>query len=205
MATAQPTAAYLERRADILRAAGEVFYESGYHAASMQKIADRAGILKPALYYYVRSKEDLLFELAAGEQSVAFIEQFVELDQSLEDLDGATRLKALIARWTEFVKSGQPKALLAIEREYRHMSPERLETVRQLQSRLPTLIRSIVQRGIDEGSFDAGVNIPVAALNISDLLRNLYVSYDPAGPFTIEELTDWHITFVLRGLGANPR
>ena len=205
MATAQPTAAYLERRADILRAAGEVFYESGYHAASMQKIADRAGILKPALYYYVRSKEDLLFELAAGEQSVAFIEQFVDLDQALEDLDASTRLEAIINRWTDFVKSGQPKALLAIEREYRHLSPERLETVMELQSRLPSLFRSILQRGVEDGSFDAAVNIPVAALNISDLLHNLYVSYDPAGPFTIQELTEWHVTFVLRGLGAKRR
>jgi AcrR family transcriptional regulator len=205
MATAQPTAAYLERRADILRAAGEVFYESGYHAASMQKIADRAGILKPALYYYVRSKEDLLFELAAGEQSVAFIAQFVELDQALQHRDGATRLEAIITRWTDFVKSGQPKALLAIEREYRHLSPERLETVTQLQSRLRSLFRSIIQQGVDDGSFDPAVNVPVAALNVSDLLRNLYVSFDPAGPFSIQELAEWHITFVLRGLGASRR
>ena len=91
MAVKKTTAAYLARRADILRAAGEVFYELGYHAASMEKIADRAGILKPALYYYVRSKEDLLFELAAGEQSVAFIDQFVELDHTLADQDAATQ------------------------------------------------------------------------------------------------------------------
>src|SRR5262249_19235084 len=161
--------------------------ESGYHAASMQKIADRAGILKPALYYYVRSKEDLLFELAAGEQSLAFIEQFLELDQALGDLDGASRLEAIITRSTEFAKSGQPKALLAIEREYRPLSPERLETVTQLQSRLPALFRNILQRGVDDGSFDPAIHVAVAAVNISDLLRNLYVSYDPAGPFTIQE------------------
>jgi AcrR family transcriptional regulator len=35
--------------AEILRAAAEVFHESGYHAASMEKIADRVGLLKPAL------------------------------------------------------------------------------------------------------------------------------------------------------------
>ncbi len=203
MAVKKTTAAYLARRADILRAAGEVFYELGYHAASMEKIADRAGILKPALYYYVRSKEDLLFELAAGEQSVAFIDQFVELDHTLADRDAATRLEALITRWVEFAKSGQPKALLAIEREYRHLRPERLETVMTLQSRLPALLQSILERGVEDGSFDPEIEVHLAAHNISDLLRSLYVSYSHTGPITAPELTNWHIRFILRGLGVS--
>jgi TetR/AcrR family transcriptional regulator, cholesterol catabolism regulator len=202
MAGKKTTAAYLARRADILRAAGEVFYESGYHAASMEKIADRAGILKPALYYYVRSKEDLLFELAAGEQSLAFIDQFVELDRTLADRDAPTRLEALITRWIEFAKSGQPKALLAIEREYRHLRPERLETVTTLQRRLPTLLQSILEQGVDDGSFDPEIEVHLAAQTISDLLRSLYVSYSPTGPITVQELTNWYVRFTLRGLGV---
>ncbi len=203
MAVKKTTAAYLARRADILRAAGEVFYESGYHAASMEKIADRAGILKPALYYYVRSKEDLLFELAAGEQSVAFIDQFVELDHALGDSDAATRLEALITRWVEFAKSGQPKALLAIEREYRHLRPERLEIVMRLQKRLPTLLRSILERGVEDGSFDPAIEVHLATQDISDLLRSLYVSYSPTGPITGQQLTNWYVRFILRGLGVS--
>jgi AcrR family transcriptional regulator len=203
VAMPQPTPAYRERRADILRAAGEVFYEWGYHAASMQKIADRAGILKPALYYYVRSKEDLLFELAAGEQSVAFIEQFIELDRTLGHLDGATRLKALITRWTDFVKSGQPKASLAVDREYRHIRPERLEAVTKLQRRLPTLIEAILRQGTEDGSFVPGINLPMVAESIWALLRHLYICYDPSGKITIKELREWHVSFVLQGLGVS--
>jgi hypothetical protein len=33
------------------------------------------------------------------------------------------------------------------------------------------------------------------------MLRSVYISYSPAGRFRIQELTDWHLTFVLRGLG----
>ena len=52
MAVKKTTAAYLARRADILRATGTArcSLRIGLHAASMEKIADRAGILKPALY-----------------------------------------------------------------------------------------------------------------------------------------------------------
>jgi TetR/AcrR family transcriptional regulator, cholesterol catabolism regulator len=54
------SASFQDRRREILTAAGETFYEKGYHAASMQDIADKVGILKPGLYYYVSSKEELL-------------------------------------------------------------------------------------------------------------------------------------------------
>ena len=39
-----------ERRAQLLTAALEAFTQSGYHAASMDEIADRASVSKPVLY-----------------------------------------------------------------------------------------------------------------------------------------------------------
>ena len=49
-----------ERRAILLTAALEVFTVSGYHAASMDEIADRANVSKPVLYQHFPSKLDLL-------------------------------------------------------------------------------------------------------------------------------------------------
>lgn len=43
----------------ILEAAKEVFVEYGFDGASMQRIADRAGINKALLHYYFRSKDNL--------------------------------------------------------------------------------------------------------------------------------------------------
>lgn len=43
----------------MVRAAQQVFAERGYHAASMDDIAERAGITKPMLYSYFGSKEAL--------------------------------------------------------------------------------------------------------------------------------------------------
>lgn len=44
----------------ILRAATEVFCEQGFEAASMQAIAERAGVAKGTLYLYYQSKGDLV-------------------------------------------------------------------------------------------------------------------------------------------------
>ena len=41
-----------ERRAQVLRAAREVFVAQGYHTAAMDDIAERAGVSKPVLYQH---------------------------------------------------------------------------------------------------------------------------------------------------------
>ena len=48
-----------ERRAQLLSAALESFTASGYHAASMDEIAERANVSKPVLYQHFPSKLDL--------------------------------------------------------------------------------------------------------------------------------------------------
>jgi AcrR family transcriptional regulator len=49
------------RRAEILRAAGEEFREHGYENATLEGIGARVGILKGSIYTYVSSKEELLY------------------------------------------------------------------------------------------------------------------------------------------------
>jgi len=48
-----------QRRAQVITAAREAFLASGYHAASMEEIAERAGVSKPVLYQHFPGKLDL--------------------------------------------------------------------------------------------------------------------------------------------------
>jgi AcrR family transcriptional regulator len=49
------------RRAQILEKAAQLFRVKGYEATSMSDIADEVGITKAGLYYFVESKEHLLY------------------------------------------------------------------------------------------------------------------------------------------------
>ncbi len=50
-------------RSKILKAAREVFSEKGYDGAGMSEVAKKAGVNKALLFYYFKSKENLLKEL----------------------------------------------------------------------------------------------------------------------------------------------
>lgn len=56
----------IHNRERILRCTLKLFYEKGYDAVGVQEIANAAGVTKPTLYYYFKSKygllEGLLFE-----------------------------------------------------------------------------------------------------------------------------------------------
>src|SRR5205823_9853506 len=57
------------RSEQVYAAALRLFREKGYHATSMQDIAEALGLYKGSLYHYIGGKEDLLvqvFERALG-------------------------------------------------------------------------------------------------------------------------------------------
>ncbi|ANH36531.1 Fatty acid metabolism regulator protein [Nocardioides dokdonensis FR1436] len=65
-ASARPRGARMprrERRAQLLESALGVFVASGYHAAAMDDIAERAGVSKPVLYQHFPGKMDLYLAL----------------------------------------------------------------------------------------------------------------------------------------------
>lgn len=59
MANVKDNAASQETRRKLINAAGEVFAERGFHAATLQEITDRAGANKAAVNYHFRDKREL--------------------------------------------------------------------------------------------------------------------------------------------------
>ena len=60
-----------EKREAVLRTALQSFLEQGYHRATLNDVAERLNITKPALYNYFSGKDDILFECwALGQERV---------------------------------------------------------------------------------------------------------------------------------------
>ena len=67
---------------EVLAVSSKVFEEKGYRGATLQDIATRLGLLKGSLYYYIQSKEDLLFEILrrAHQQGIDFVAEPPDLE-----------------------------------------------------------------------------------------------------------------------------
>jgi len=89
-----------ERRVLLLSAALEVFTVSGYHAAAMDEIAERAGVSKPVLYQHFPSKLDLYLALLD-----VHIDSLVFAIQKAiaSNKENKNRVKATVAAYFEFI------------------------------------------------------------------------------------------------------
>ena len=144
-----------ERWNEIVDAAGDVFDEKGYAAARIEDIAARVGLLKGSLYYYIDSKEDLLFAIVDGNHSrgIAVVEQ----GAALESADPPARLGAFVERWIGILGANPGYAAIA-ERDLRRLNPERQAIVMDKRARIHRFVRDIVEDGIARGCFDAGID-----------------------------------------------
>jgi AcrR family transcriptional regulator len=88
------------RRAQLLEAAQAAFVESGYHAAAMDDIADRAGVSKPVLYQHFPGKLELY--LALLDKHSEALEQLVR-EALASTTDNKERVYATIAAYFDFV------------------------------------------------------------------------------------------------------
>jgi AcrR family transcriptional regulator len=72
------------RRTQLLEVALDRFAGGGYHATSMEEIADAAGVTKPVLYQHFRSKHELFLELldSVGQTLLAEVEARAAAEQN---------------------------------------------------------------------------------------------------------------------------
>jgi TetR/AcrR family transcriptional regulator, cholesterol catabolism regulator len=188
-----------DRWTDIIERAGAIFYRKGYEATSLQDIADAVGMLKGSIYYYIKTKEDLLYELVSRAQDM--FEATLDEDEETARSSAPVRLRAFIGRWMALTSREREWGLVA-EREFMRLSKRRLKRVIERRDELSSHVKEIIRHGIDEGAFDPTTDESVAAAAIFELMKTSHLWHRPSGPLTMAELGDWYATFAIRGLGG---
>jgi AcrR family transcriptional regulator len=201
VATASPPKGTLNaaRWNEVLRAAAAVFNEKGYQSARIEDIAARVGILKGSLYYYIESKEDLLYALVVDGHTKGL----ATIDEDEPDepgaADAAALLGAFISRWMAMVPTTGEYAQVT-ERDVRLLSDERRAAVMEMRNQMHRHVRKLVERGIAEGQFDAGIDPGAATNSIFELLNSTVRWFQPTGRLSYDDLASFYRAFVLNGL-----
>jgi AcrR family transcriptional regulator len=193
------TRSHEDRWADIVERAGAIFYQKGYEATSLQDIADSVGMLKGSIYYYIKTKEDLLYELVTRAQDL--FEATLQEDEEMSRSPAAVRLRAFIGRWMALTAQEREWGLVA-EREFTRLSKRRLNKVIARRDEFSNYVKAIIRQGIEEGAFDPATDESVGATAIFELMKTSHLWHRPSGPLTMIELGDWYATFAIRGLGG---
>ena len=142
------------REIDVMDAAVDVFWRKGYAAASVQDVAESVGVLKGSLYYYISSKEDLLFRILddVHEQSRKILDEVVELDATPLE-----RLRIYMERHVEWYLDHVEEVTVYF-RDWRYLTGERLELVTKRRRGYDRVIRELIRSAQDAGEVDPGID-----------------------------------------------
>lgn len=175
----------------ILDVAGPVFARGGYHAASMDEIAELAEVSKPMLYAYFGSKEGLY---------VAYVDRtgrelLHRLVNAAADERGAVaRLRARIIEFLAFVEEYRAGWLVLFREQIssRPLADEVAELRRQIAAAVRRMVENagLLRGGLPPSATDA---LAYAIVGAGESLANWWLQHPEVSR---EELASWYVGLV---------
>ena len=183
-------------RRTVLEAAAKLFAQRGFGGTNLQDIADSLGISRPALYYYFKSKEDILASLVE-EVTVFSGHQATELASKADSNPGET-LRRMVFNHAKWILEHSVEFRVVDRTENDLPSSTRRTHDIAKRALLDNFIRTI-QRGIDLGHFRP-VDATVAAFSIIGICSWTAWWFKPDGRVPLDEVATSMADFAVAGL-----
>jgi TetR/AcrR family transcriptional regulator, cholesterol catabolism regulator len=188
------------REAALHEAATRLFRQRGFHATSMQDLAEDLGMNRGSLYHYIEAKDDLLWAIVNG---------------AMERLDGAVRpilegpdpiperLTLAIAAHLAFAaEHGDELALIQIE--LRALAPDRRAMLVGQRDAYEAAWREALREGVADGSIRA-LDVRLASIAILSVCNWFTQWYRPDGPLDVPAIGQEFAGLFLDGLRDSSR
>jgi AcrR family transcriptional regulator len=182
----------------IFAEAVRIFRQKGYHATSMQNIADAVGLQKASLYHYLPGKEALLFKIF--ERSSGALTQQLETICDSADSPADKLRRAIQAHLIALCAQLDTYTVYLSER--RALSNRYHARVRAEGEKHARLIEKILAEGIARKHFYA-LDTRMVALAILGMCNWLYQWYSPEGRLTPQQIAEIFSGVVLNGIARD--
>lgn len=172
------------KRNQVLNEAAALFYDEGYHATTLNAIAQRLGVTKPFIYYHFENKAEILAELCRP--TIEKVNQ--TLDEALAaEGSTATRLYQAIVAITEATLKDQRITTIYF-REEKNFTPDAIAVLNQMRKSFDNKLRILLDEGIDKGEFQVA-DSRFCSQAISGMINWSFMWFKENGRFTMLEVS----------------
>jgi TetR/AcrR family transcriptional regulator, cholesterol catabolism regulator len=180
---------------EITQAAVRLFEKKGYHATSVQDIADEVGLQKGSLYHYISSKEDLLMQLA--HRSISDFN--LRMERILEsDLTAEQRLLKAIENHVNYVTQNVQLTTVLL-REAFSLGEDQHKVIQDATDKYLNLWTRLIEEGVAAGAFQVE-NARLTALAILGSANWVYRWYREGGRLTADQIGQLYANLFLNGI-----
>jgi AcrR family transcriptional regulator len=182
----------------ILRTAARIFAEKGYHPTTMRDISRATRVSLAGLYYYCKSKEELLFLI----QDNCFGRVLARLEERLRETgDPAERLRVVVENHLSFFAANMAE-MKVLSHEADALAGELHERVSTKKQQYTRRVRGILAELQQQEGRAVKIDLTVATYALFGMMNWIYNWYDPAGALSVADLVENLTRLFLRGFSA---
>lgn len=185
------------QRDDILKAAAQIFREKGYHATSMQDIADAVRLQKASLYHHIKGKQEILLSILNLVLDLLIADMHAVVDSDLPPEEKLRlAMHVYIGRLTEDIDLATVLLL-----EHRNLERSLRARHEARRDRFENLWRAVIREGVEAGVFRR-VDPAVVGFALLGVQNWMITWFKEGGRLTPPELADQFADIFMRGLMA---
>ncbi|MEW6718377.1 MAG: TetR/AcrR family transcriptional regulator [Chloroflexota bacterium] len=181
----------------ILKAAAHIFREKGFHAASMQEIAQAVNLQKASLYHHVNSKQEILLTLLDRGLDI-LIERLNEVRDKQVSPPEKLHL-AMRCYLNSLVEYRDLSTVLLLE--YRSLEPEFYRRHVKRRDRFEQIWKDILEEGKQKGDFLVE-DISLVAKALLGVMNWTITWYRLEGSLSSDEIASKLADLFLQGLST---
>ena len=194
-----PIKQFDNRREQILAVAAKIFREQGYHRSTLSGIAQEVGILKGSLYYYIKSKEDLLYQIVMPMVN-SYYESLDKILNSNEKADIVLR-KAIIAHMGPIDLNLDRQSVFITETKF--LGEKRLREINKQAGKYEGLWLDVIRKGIKNKIFRNNIDPKMLLFLILGAANWTIRWYRPGGDYSIGQISEMYADNIINGILKN--
>jgi AcrR family transcriptional regulator len=172
------------KKMEILERAAEVFRRKGFHTTTMDDIANQLMMTKGSLYYYFKSKDEILY-LCHDHSLNLVIKLMQEVEASSDPPE--IKLKKLLTNHMKVIMA-EPTALI-VATEFEPLKGEYRQKIFEKRDRFEAGLRQVLSEGIAKGVF-CPYDHKILGFIILGALNWITKWYSPKGEMNSENLAN---------------
>jgi AcrR family transcriptional regulator len=188
------------KKQKLLQVSAQLFNEKGYQSTTMQDIADYMGIKKGSTYYYINTKEDLLYEL--GMTTLQMLLDSAYKVKALE-VEPDEKLRQLIYNHMRLLCERLDLFTVSLRELNKINVPTYWDEIVKLRKEYEIIARDIVREGQAAGLY-RNYDYRIVVNGILGMMNWIIRWYSPLGEKSSDDLAEVWTEMILHGLCAGP-
>lgn len=178
--------------------AAQVFNEKGYMASTLDEVAERLNVTKPTLYYYIKNKDEILYECVRIGLTML---QDAITEVGASGGSAMDKLVAAMHKYSEIVTMDFGMCIIRVGED--PLPAESQRKLRRIKASIDREFRELIRQGISEGSI-APCDPKIAAFTLAGALSWIGRWYNPGGPLSPDDIARQCIALLINGLRNGP-